>query len=145
MWQKSQIHQQYLCSLCSTMPLQYVLLMLQAWKERTNVKVYLYCMAKFSIRCLFILSNLWSYGQYLNDIFTCSGQNLMDHSCIWCNACLHLNGFEPYKGWHIKQAINQASKQEDRFQCWPHIVGLTKSRTPIDKIYIHYTYELLTH
>ena len=33
----------------------------------------------------------------------------MDHSHVWCNVGLHLNGFQPYKGWCIKQAREKMS------------------------------------
>ena len=35
------------------------------------------------------------------------------HSHSWYNVGLHLNGIQPYKEWHIKQASNQASKKTD--------------------------------
>ena len=36
---------------------------------------------------------------------------------VLCNAGLHLNGFQPYKGILRHQASMQTSKQEDRFHC----------------------------
>ena len=53
---ESQIHQQYyLCSLYSTMPLQYVLLVLKGLKKKDQVLItYVYCMGKLSIKHLFI-------------------------------------------------------------------------------------------
>ena len=50
---------------------------------------------------------------------------LMDHSCTWYNVDLHLSDFQPYS--FIKGGI----KQEDRFHCWPPIVGLAKAHPVI--------------
>ena len=40
------------------------------------------------------LSILWSY----------SWLTMVSTSYVWCNVGLHFNGFQPYKGWHFKQA-----------------------------------------
>ena len=59
----SQTHQQYLCSLCSTMPLQYILVMLTGLKKKDQVLKLLciYCMAKLSINIYsyVVISTLW--------------------------------------------------------------------------------------
>ena len=59
---ESQIHQQYLCRLCSIVPLQYVLLMLMALARPEkkdflgfkNLALYIYCM--------YMAKNIYSYA-----------------------------------------------------------------------------------
>ena len=75
----------------------------------------------------------------------------MVYTCLWlafpwsvclCNAGLHLNGFQPYK----EILMYQASKQEDRFHCRSHMVGLAPT---ISKLYtitiIQYPYNESKH
>ena len=80
--------------------------------------IYVYCMAKLSIKTFIHIYTV----VMVSTLMVCTGQLTLNTPFTLFG--LHLDVFQPYKGWRFKQVV----KQVDIFHCWPYMVELAKAR-----------------